>query len=342
MAQLDDDVKVNEINTLTANVPIKSLESEKIGFGAQSPDATNCDLHSKGALSKENYSVMSWIEKYPDCMVRLERLKIHESYAEWYNSEEFDDNAQVIDCVLKAALKDNENILIFPYPDLVFNALNLTPLDEIKVVILGQDPYPSYELSKNPLRDSLRDPLGKSWDRKRKSEKIPSIIPQAMGLSFSVPLGFSIPSSLSNIYANLLKFKHIEKMPNYGDLTSWANQGCLLLNSTLTVECGKKNEHEYLYEDLTDDLIKFISNKTKNIVFVLWGAFAAKKQKLIDEKRHKILISSHPSGLSCHKPMKNYPSFAEFDHFGEINLYLRAHCKTPIIWELDAPDVLIA
>ena len=157
-----------------------------------------------------------------------------------------------------------------------------------------------------------------------------------MGLSFSVPYGIKIPSSLQNIYKNLIKYKHINKMPKHGNLISWAYQGCLLLNASLTVVHGKENKncHAQNWRSFSNKLIRYISNECKNVVFILWGAFALKKARFIDEDKHKIIISSHPSGLSYNKPLRTHQPFCNQDHFGIANKYLVENGRKPIIWRL--------
>jgi len=159
---------------------------------------------------------------------------------------------------------------------------------------------------------------------------------QAMGLSFSVPYNFAIPSSLQNIYKNLQKYGHIRKIPNHGNLSFWATQGCLLLNTSLTVYEGadNKNCHQSIWTKFTDNIIKYISDTNDYVVFVLWGAHAMSKCKFIDLDKHDAIISSHPSGLSADKPLSNYSSFNTYDHFGQINKLLQKHNKKPIIWQL--------
>jgi uracil-DNA glycosylase len=139
---------------------------------------------------------------------------------------------------------------------------------------------------------------------------------------------------LNNIYNNLSKYGHFKKSPSHGNLTFWAYQGCLLLNTTLTVQHKCPNGHEKYWTPFTDALIKFISDKTENIVFVLWGSYSLKKLDLIDQKKHKVLISSHPSGMSFNKPLKTYKPFSESDHFGQINKYLTSVGKSSILWQI--------
>jgi len=199
---------------------------------------------------------------------------------------------------------------IYPKPDLLFNAFNITSLKNTKVVIIGQDPYFDIENHKNHN------------------------IPQAMGLSFSVPVNMKIPSSLKNIYANLQKHNNITSLPTHGNLELWAERGCLLLNTSLTVIEGTKNKncHQHVWSWFTDDIIKYISDKKDHVVFVLWGRHAINKLELIDTKKHKIIASSHPSGLSCNQGSCGYPSFTSVDHFGKINNQLAEWNIETIDW----------
>lgn len=186
---------------------------------------------------------------------------------------------------------------ICPVSDKVFNAFELTPLSTVKVVILGQDPYHG-----------------------------PG---QAQGLSFSVPENLSIPPSLKNI------FKEIERdlsllAPSHGCLESWAQQGVLLLNATLTVEQGKAGSHQGKgWEQFTDRVIELINEYCEDVVFLLWGGFAKKKGNLIDADKHHVLFSSHPSPLSV------YRGFLGCSHFSQTNQWLISKNKNPINWQVD-------
>jgi len=183
---------------------------------------------------------------------------------------------------------------IYPKGSLIFNAFNQTPFDKVKVVILGQDPY------HNPG--------------------------QAMGLSFSVPSGIKIPPSLMNIYKELNKDIGMP-IPISGDLTSWANQGVLLLNAALTVRADEPGSHAKIgWMKFTDDVIKILSKEKSRLVFLLWGNFAGQKQILIDNSKHKILRAAHPSPLSAHN------GFFGCKHFSATNEYLVQHNKNPINW----------
>ena len=185
------------------------------------------------------------------------------------------------------------------YPDMydLYNCFRYTPLDKLKAVILGQDPY--------------HEPN------------------QAHGLCFSVKPGVPLPPSLQNI------FKEIEndlgiKEPNCGDLTKWATEGVLLLNTTLTVREHIANSHSKCgWAWFTDSVIKLISDKTEHTVFILWGGNARSKAPLIDESKHLILQCAHPSPLSA------YNGFFGCRHFSKTNDYLAAHGKNPIDWNLN-------
>lgn len=183
---------------------------------------------------------------------------------------------------------------IFPSMYDIFNAFKLTPFSKVKVVILGQDPY-----------------HGEG---------------QAMGLSFSVPKNKELPPSLKNIYKELKDDLGVNP-PDSGDLTAWAKQGVLLLNTVLTVRAGMANSHAGKgWEILTDDVIKKISCGRKNVVFILWGNNARSKKSLIDKSKHLIIESAHPSPLSA------YNGFFNSKPFSKTNTYLSARGIEPIDW----------
>lgn len=186
---------------------------------------------------------------------------------------------------------------IYPPKNLIFNALNTTALSKIKVVILGQDPYHGAG--------------------------------QAMGLSFSVPKVLPKPPSLQNILKELATDLNIPISP-HGDLSYWARQGVLLLNSVLTVEKGLAGSHQNQgWELFTDKIIDVINEKTDNSVFILWGSHAKRKGRYIDTNRHLILTANHPSPLSA-----NRGGFFGSRPFSQANAYLAKHGKTPIDWQL--------
>ncbi len=197
---------------------------------------------------------------------------------------------------LKQFLRDEKSAgkVIFPHSSLWFNALNSTPLDEVKVVILGQDPYPT-----------------------------PG---HAHGLCFSVqPDVKPVPKSLINIYKELASDLGVEN--SNGHLQSWSDQGVLLLNSVLTVESGKANAHQGKgWEGFTDRVIATVNALDRSVVFVLWGAYAQKKGAVIDESRHLVIRSPHPSPLSAHR------GFFGSRPFSKINTYLKQQGQAEINW----------
>ena len=183
--------------------------------------------------------------------------------------------------------------VIFPPPKLIFNAFNLTPVNRVKVIIIGQDPY-----------------HGEG---------------QAHGLSFSVPTGIKIPPSLMNIYKELNTDVN-KDIPSHGLLENWASQGILLLNSVLTVESGKANSHKNIgWEKFTESVISLISKKKESLVF-LWGNYAHKKENFIKSNNHLILKSVHPSPLSA------YNGFFGSKHFSKTNNFLKKNNIKEIVW----------
>jgi uracil-DNA glycosylase len=185
---------------------------------------------------------------------------------------------------------------VYPSKELIFNALNMTVFDDVKVVILGQDPYHGPN--------------------------------QAHGLCFSVQQGIKPPPSLANIYKELHRSTDFE-IPPHGELTNWAKQGILMINATLTVRDGEPKSHAKKgWEKFTNSIIKLISDEKENVVFVLWGGDARKKAKIIDSKKHNILECAHPSPLSV------YRGFSGCNHFNLINEYLVEQDKAPINWQV--------
>ena len=188
--------------------------------------------------------------------------------------------------------------VIFPPGPLIFNALNSTPLPQMKVVIIGQDPYHG-----------------------------PG---QAHGLCFSVLPGVPTPPSLLNIYKELKRDLNID-IAAHGCLQSWADQGVLLLNTSLTVEQANAGSHAKAgWQHFTDRFIEVASERGEHLVFILWGAHAQTKEKLIDASKHLILKSVHPSPLSAHR------GFIGNGHFSRANKFLLQHGQTPIDWRLPA------
>lgn len=207
-------------------------------------------------------------------------------------SDEFEKEyfAELTQFVRKEYIEKN----IFPPAKLIFNAFDRCPFDEVKVVIVGQDPY--------------HEPG------------------QANGLCFSVNDGVQIPPSLVNIYKEIENDFGIPA-PRSGNLERWAQQGVLLLNATLTVQAHRAGSHQGKgWETFTDAVIQKISREKEHVVFILWGAYAQRKGEGIDTTRHLVLKSPHPSPLSAHR------GFFGNKHFSKANEYLLAHGKKPIEW----------
>jgi uracil-DNA glycosylase len=195
-------------------------------------------------------------------------------------------------------IRKQHNAVIYPKGNQIFNALNSTPFEQVRVVILGQDPYHG-----------------------------PG---QAHGLCFSVLPGTKVPPSLANIYREIHQDLGLP-VPQHGYLQSWAKQGVLLLNSVLTVERGQAGSHQNKgWETFTDRVVHKLEQKRKNLVFILWGSYAQKKGAVIDARKHLILKAPHPSPLSA------YRGFLGCRHFSKANSWLQDHDLEPVDWSV--PD----
>jgi uracil-DNA glycosylase len=185
--------------------------------------------------------------------------------------------------------------MIYPGPKDMFRAFDLCPFDQVKVVIIGQDPYHGPK--------------------------------QANGLSFAVHAGITVPPSLQNIFKEIANDIGTEPMTENGDLSRWAEQGVLLLNATLTVRASKPGSHQKKgWEEFTDAAIKVLSDQREHLVFMLWGNYAKQKGLVIDRNRHLVLESAHPSPFSAHS------GFFGSRHFSKANKYLREHGEREIDW----------
>ncbi|ELH6017266.1 uracil-DNA glycosylase [Campylobacter upsaliensis] len=225
--------------------------------------------------------------------IKLDKIKMNADWLEFLE-EEFkkpyflDIKRQYIE-----TLKAGKNI--YPPANLTFNAFNLTPLNSLKIVLLGQDPYHKQN--------------------------------QAMGLSFSVPKGVPIPPSLRNIFKELNADLGV-KIPQNGDLSAWARQGVLLLNAIFSVEENKPLSHSlWGWQEFSDQIIKKLSFEKEGLIFILWGKFAQSKKSLIDTRKHFILEAAHPSPLARQ-------GFLGCRHFSKSNALLEKLGKEPIKWDL--------
>ena len=225
----------------------------------------------------------------------MRQIKLEESWKEKVLEEFAKEYMQSLSQYLREEKMQQKTI--FPPGNKIFNALNLTSFEDVKVVILGQDPYHG-----------------------------PG---QAHGLSFSVELGVKPPPSLNNIYKELESDLGI-KRPDHGNLEKWSAQGVLLLNSILTVEKGRPGSHANRgWETFTDQILSKINSQKSNVVFILWGKKAQDKCHFIDQSVHLVIRSSHPSPYSAHS------GFLGSKPFSRANSYLTHHKKTPIDWDLN-------
>lgn len=230
-------------------------------------------------------------------MTKLNQVRLEEgwknSLTEFLLSERMDQ----IRSFLKEEIQADK--VIYPPSSLIFNAFNTTPLSQVKAVIIGQDPY-----------------YGPN---------------QAHGLSFSVQKGLALPPSLRNIFHELNSDLGIAPA-KHGNLTQWAEEGVLLLNSVLTVEAGQPTSHQKQgWEDFTDAVIDVLNEQREHIVFILWGAYAQRKGQRIDQNKHLVLKAAHPSPLAA-----NRGGFFGCKAFSKTNNYLKQNGIEPIKWQLEA------
>ena len=223
-------------------------------------------------------------------------MSVSENKSEWFKRIGAELNKPYFLKLKEFVATERTNYTVYPKEADVFNALKITPFEEVKVVLLGQDPYHG--------------------------------INQAHGLSFSVNHGIKSPPSLVNIFKELESDLGLP-IPNHGNLTAWAKQGVLLLNSTLTVKAGEPGSHQKKgWEEFTDSIIKLISDEKEHCVFLLWGNYARSKAPLINPTKHLVLEAAHPSPLARGAFFGSKP-------FSKTNAYLQQHHKTPINWNLN-------
>ncbi|KAI7732888.1 hypothetical protein M8C21_015366, partial [Ambrosia artemisiifolia] len=256
----------------TTTTPPESIDGDGSPSNLTSEQKLRVQLNQSLAKAKRNLRVCA--ERVQSSTsgkglgnLKLGELLVEETWLEAVPGEFQKPYAKKLSEFVETEIRSS--VPIYPPQHLIFNALNSTPFDQVKAVIIGQDPYHG-----------------------------PG---QAMGLSFSVPQGIKIPSSLLNIYKELQQDLGCS-IPSHGNLERWAVQGVLLLNAVLTVRQHQANSHAKKgWEQFTDSVIETISTKKKGIVFLLWGNYAQAKSRLIDENKHHILKAAHPSGLSAHR-----------------------------------------
>lgn len=223
-----------------------------------------------------------------------ERIRLHESWKQRLLPELTSAPMQALRAFLRSEMASGKDI--YPPARQIFSALDHTPFDQVKVVILGQDPYHG-----------------------------PG---QAQGLCFSVPPGVDVPPSLVNIYAEIKRDLGIAA-PAHGCLLPWADQGVLLLNAVLTVERARAGSHQGKgWEAFTDRIVALLNAEREGLVFMLWGSYAQAKGKIVDARRHLVLRAPHPSPLSA------YRGFIGCGHFSRANAWLKGRGLKPIDWQL--------
>ncbi|AVL94667.1 uracil-DNA glycosylase family 1 [Moumouvirus australiensis] len=308
-----DEIHFQDENEPDNEVPIKSKQNipkdkPKLLVG-------NRTLTDYILIDAKNYSFKNWNECFPDNNVKLRSLIFNPAWNDFFDSVENRKYFSVLEKDLSDCLKSGKKIV--PYPELLFNIFNVISPKKIKVVIIGQDPY---------IKECRPD------------------VPEAMGLSFSVPMNCPVPPSLKNIYKNLKDFKNINNIPDHGCLASWVVQGCFLFNAALTTLLKISGAHKKLWANFAKDLLKYITDNYENIVFIVWGKPAHEMCEDIDPEKHCIITSSHPSPLAVtsfsgktygkNKKYTKYPLFKDVNHFGLANKYLQSHGKQEIIWDV--------
>lgn len=315
---MDQDEPSDDDETpISKNIP-KSVEKIKPAF----PSRVITDYIYPNA---NRYNYKNWHECFPDKKVCLKALLINPEWNEFMAIVSSRPYYKKMEKILSDYLCKNEETIL-PPAELVFSALNVLSPKNIRVVQIGQDPYPG-------------------------ATKINGkYIPEATGISFSVPLNYPRAKSLTNIYGNMIQFGHLKSFPKNGCLGDLVVQGFFMINAAFTTFYGKKNAHKNVWASFTSDLLDYINKKCNNVVFLVWGAEAHRLCQKLDPIRHCIITSSHPSPLGFDKtfvgkaygPVKNeadrktvtYSSFKTIDHFGRINEYLKSVGKPEIFYDI--------
>lgn len=271
--------------------------------------------YPKYSLSIDNYHLDPWNEN-----IELANLFYAPEWMPFFKREIDEEYFEDLEKKLKRVIKNGNTV--YPPPAALINIFYRLPPRRIKVVILGQDPYPGC-YNHNGYE-----------------------IPHATGISFSIPYGVPITSSLTSVFNNMKKYGHISKIPDHGNLNCLIEQGCFFINTSLTVVKSNPGSHRSLWVNtFGKHLIEYLSKNLNNLVFVLWGKDALNMKQYIDSAKHSFVISSHPSGQGAYsyvtdhnsakpgKEPKKYPPFVEVDHWTAINEHLINYKKKPIIWE---------
>lgn len=274
-------------------------------------------------INVKHYNFPNWSKYYPDKKVNILELFTNSRWQGFVDEIYTRKYIYEINDTLTKIIKEKREIV--PYPQLLFNSFNCVSPNKLRVVIIGQDPYPCFETHTNIK------------------------IPHASGFSFNLPFGCKQAKTFHNIVKNLKKYNHVDNDYDVesGSLSYWVLQGVFLFNSALTTILTKSNVHTKLWKDFSKDFISYINNNMKDIVFLVWGRDAYNICKNIDTSKHHLIISSHPSPLAFNKTFsvcetkgkyknkkKVYPEFCNCDHFGLANQWLISKGKNPIIWHI--------
>jgi uracil-DNA glycosylase len=302
----------NELNE--PNEPNKSDEDNKTNESIISPNFfynkinwNAINRNSYPYINCKDYPFKSWKTLYPNGGIKLIDLLYNIDWLPFFEDEFKKPYYDKMEKSLEQVIKDNEDKDIYPFPELVFYALNTLSPKDINVIFIGQDPYHSCDVIN-----------GKK-------------IPHAMGAAFSIPTGICVPSSLLNIYKNMTDNKILNDYPTNGNFFYLISQGCFFINTALTVTERQANSHSNIWYTFTKNLFKWLGKNLDSAVIVLWGNNALSMKEYFSDKKFKFVISSHPSGLSVNKSLRNYPPFSNVNQFGEINKYLNEIKKTQIL-----------
>ena len=313
---LDEDEESEDDNEVVAVVPrVRSI----------TPIIGNRSILDYIQIDANHYRFKDWPQCFPDKKVHLRSLIFNPAWDEFMSQAETRPYFAGIEKILSRFMTEAQHEIV-PPAELLFNAFNITSPRQIRVIILGQDPYPG-------------------------AARVGSVyIHHATGLSFSIPANIPKADSVRNIYNNMLQFKHVKKVPLSGCLSALALQGVFMINTALTTFSGGRGAHRTVWKEFSDHLVSYLANKYEGLVFMAWGRDAHMSCLKIDPNRHCIITSSHPSPLSAHKTFEGmsygnirdererrrvtYPAFNTLDHFGRANERLIMNKQKPILWDL--------
>lgn len=313
---LDDDEESEDDNEVIATGPQTRSVTPIIG---------NRPLIDYIQIDVKQYRFKNWLQCFPDKKVNLRSLIFNPAWDEFLSQVETRPYYKRMETILSRFMVEAQHEIV-PPAELLFNAFNILSPARIRVVLLGQDPYPG-------------------------AVKVGSVyIHHATGLSFSIPAGIPKAESLKNIYTNLHQFGHVKKAPQSGCMSALALQGCFMINTALTTFSGGRGAHRAVWKEFSNDLISYLANKYSGLVFLAWGRDAHMTCLKVDPNKHCIITSSHPSPMSADRTFEGmsygtvkderdrkrvtYPPFNTIDHFGRVNERLVMNKQDPILWDL--------